>query len=143
MNNQEPELKRESKASARPKVSTKMALAFVLPAELSMKVQAVRSVKDKAFSRWPPHINFLFPFIHKEVVPGKVEELCTALASIEPFDTVLETIGYFVHNKNNITGWIAPTDNEPFKKIYNAAVSVFPELNEQHAEFTPHMTLGQ
>ena len=45
------------------KFSTHTALAFVLPTAVQAQVQSIRKVYDKAYTRWPPHINFFFPFL--------------------------------------------------------------------------------
>jgi hypothetical protein len=42
------------------------ALAMVVPAALAAPIEAIRQVHDPAFSRWPPHANFLFPFVADE-----------------------------------------------------------------------------
>ncbi len=39
------------------------ALALLPPTELCEQIENVRKAHDKAFERWPPHINLLFPFI--------------------------------------------------------------------------------
>ena len=42
---------------------TSTALTFVLPDEVHDKINEIRSVSDKAYPRWMPHINFIFPFV--------------------------------------------------------------------------------
>jgi len=129
---------------AAKKFSTRSALAFVLPVELQAPVQSIRKVHDKAYGRWPPHINFFFPFVPEETVSSLVPRIRDALAHIHPFTTVLDTIGSFKHGKGPLTVWLGPRDIQPFVDIFNAVSPLFPELNNNGREaFVPHMTLGQ
>jgi len=45
------------------KKSYTTALAITLPDEFVAQVNKIRSKHDKAFPRWMPHVNLLFPFI--------------------------------------------------------------------------------
>jgi len=129
---------------AAKKFSTRSALAFVLPSELQAPVQSIRKVHDKAYDRWPPHINFFFPFIPEEQIPSLVPRISAALADIAPFTTVLDTIGSFEHGKGPLTVWLGPSDTRPFEEIFNHLAPLFPELqNGARDVFVPHMTLGQ
>jgi len=126
------------------KFSTRSALAFVLPADLQDNVQSIRKVHDKAYGRWPPHINFFFPFLPEEQMPALVPRIRDALSRIQPFTVVLDTIGNFKHGKGSFTVWLGPQSTAPFNEIFEALAPLFPELkNGGREEFVPHMTLGQ
>jgi len=126
------------------KFSTRSALAFVLPAEQQAPVQSIRKIHDRVYDRWPPHINFFFPFVPEEVVPSVVPRIRDALAHIQPFSTVLDTIGSFSHGKGPLTVWLGPRDIQPFVEVFNALSPLFPDLqNNGRDAFVPHMTLGQ
>jgi len=126
------------------KFSTRSALAFVLPVDLQGPVQSIRKIHDKAYGRWPPHINFFFPFIFEEEIPAVIPRIREALARIQPFTTVLNTVGNFSHGKSPSTIWLGPENTEPFQEIFNALAPLFPTLTEgARKEFVPHMTLGQ
>ena len=126
------------------KFSTRSALAFVLPAEHRTNVEAIRQQHDKAYARWPPHINFLFPFIFEEDVAAQLPRLRAALAHVAPFTAVLDTVGSFSHGKGSYTVWLGPQDTQPFEAIFRSVAPLFPQLGSAAREqFVPHMTLGQ
>ena len=120
-------------------MSTDTALAFVLPEELQENIQKIRKNYDKAYGRWPPHINFFFPFIYKmQIDEGLVKQIKDALVDIKPFKVEFDHISYFNFGKDKpITIWLGPQDPKPFEK------PLFPRLKSKYKNFTPHLTLAQ
>ena len=45
-------------------------LCVIPPKELWDEINKIRKNHDKAFDRWPPHINILFPFVEAELFLG-------------------------------------------------------------------------
>ena len=140
------------------------ALAFVLPEELQENIQKIRRNYDKAYDRWPPHINFFFPFISEYTIEQSeyksekslIKQISEALVDIKPFKTVFDNISYFNFGKDKpITIWLGPQDPKPFEETFNVLRSLFPNLKVaitnlnnvslkvKSKNFTPHLTLAQ
>lgn len=86
------------------------ALAIVPPLGLCAQIEEVRKEHDKAFERWPPHINILFPFIpeaHMELAVPLVEK---ALCSVAPFTVTFNELDYFKHPKSVLL-YAKPTES--------------------------------
>jgi len=68
-------------------------------------VNEIRLAYDRAAKRWPPHINFMFPFIPVEQFEEAREKLEAELQNESAFEVVLEKIGFFSQGKGNIHDW--------------------------------------
>ncbi|KAK4231274.1 nuclear poly(A) polymerase 1 [Podospora fimiseda] len=75
------------------------ALAIIPPSQLWAPIDHLRCLYDKAYVKWPPHINLLYPFIP----PTSLELLSsTSLQpSSSPFNLTLDTPGVFEHKHSN------------------------------------------
>jgi len=60
-----------------------------------------RRANDKAFARWPPHINLLFPFVPEIHLDRAAERAAGALAAVAPFEVTLEQFGHFTHSRSS------------------------------------------
>ncbi len=72
------------------------ALCILPPPALSTSIDAIRRAHDKAFVRWPPHINLAFPFVDDVNVYGAVAR---AVAAIDPFTIRFGPSAPFGHGK--------------------------------------------
>ncbi|KAG4432918.1 hypothetical protein IFR05_011589, partial [Cadophora sp. M221] len=85
-----------------PLTSTSTALALLLPIHLSSDINALRRIHDKSYTKWPPHINILYPFIPILSLHHAIPLLQTHLSSL-PFSKLhvtLDDVGVFKHRKN-------------------------------------------
>lgn len=123
-------------------MDTSTALTFVLPNEVHDKINEIRSVSDKAYPRWMPHINFIFPF----VPPTEFSSVAEKLKDLEfsPFKVVFDSIGYFSQGKN-VTFHLKPNAESTkfLKEVFDKIRSRIPDVPVKHAEFTPHVTIAQ
>jgi RNA 2',3'-cyclic 3'-phosphodiesterase len=123
--------------------TTTTALAFVLPDNHTDSVNTFRDRYDKAAKRWPPHINFLFPFVS----PTAFEEVFAALSSASlggSFSIVFDDFGFFPQ-KSNVTFHLklSGASEERFQEIFRAIRETLPHVDVRRPEFKPHLTLGQ
>jgi 2'-5' RNA ligase len=124
---------------------TTTALAFILPTnEKSLELDSIRNTYDKAAKRWPPHINFLFPFVS----PSQFEQIKVLLGEIESigsFDIKFNKLSYFSQGKGNITFHLGLDDESEhnLQKIYAAIRRLLPMVEVKRNDFHPHLTLGQ
>ena len=95
------------------------ALAFVIPKKIKKNIQIIRKENDKAYTYWPPHINFLFPFIPERMFNDElITKLKEALKPIKPFKAVFNNIRFFNFGKGHpITIWLGPENPKPFEEI--------------------------
>jgi 2'-5' RNA ligase len=109
----------------------------------SQNINLVRREHDKAFERWMPHINFIFPFIPEDQIADAVARLGPALKQIPAFDLVLDTIGHF-EQRDGCTVHLKPSDETQLQRVFAAIRSALPEIPARHGgEFHPHLTVGQ
>jgi len=123
-------------------MDTSTALTFVLPDHVHDKINEIRSTMDKAYPRWMPHINFIFPFVPPTEFSSVVEKLKDL--DVKPFKITFSAIGYFSQGKN-ITFHLKPDDEsiKLLKQIFNKIKERLPDVSIKHTEFTPHATLAQ
>ena len=112
------------------------ALCVIPPAELCALIERTRAQHDKAYARWPPHINLLFPFVGDIVgrgngsgedssstfPPDVVAAVRAALLRVEPFDVVLDHHHFLQQGKRrkglyNFTVHLAPADPGPLQRL--------------------------
>jgi len=122
----------------------KSAVVIIPPEELWGPIQEIRKVHDKAYKRWMPHINLLYPFVSGEYFPEVVEQLRQGISSLSPFKLTFNKFNYFPHG----TVWLLPeTKNKEANTLQNLLEKTFPfckDLSDKSGEgFTPHLSVGQ
>lgn len=118
------------------------ALSIIIPDYMHAYVDTFRKTYDKAYERWPPHINFVFPFISVEEF-GNVKTLLEAAFKekvVASFVMKLDTIDHFVQ-ANGITVHARPKHCPELSIIYDIIINTLGI--EKTRDFCAHMTLGQ
>ena len=64
------------------------AIAVLPPEHLWPRIQSIRQRHDRVFSRWPPHVNLIYPFV--EPTERLVTKLSAAIARISLFRLTLD-----------------------------------------------------
>lgn len=133
----------------------KTALALLPPSGIRPPIEAVRHVHDKNYSRWPPHINLIYPFLVSpletsdsntprlsQAIRARIEK---ATSGIRAFRVSLnaDSPGIFTHSKNSKTVWLGPTPDEDIKQLQAALQAEFVECDSDQRAFTPHLSIGQ
>jgi len=129
----------------------KSAVCFVPPRELwDDPIQEIRCFNDKAFVRWPPHINLLYPF-WKDTGDNFAEaarKLRRCLETLLPFRIAFENFSLFNHG-NTCTVWLEPR-SENLQDLQMTLTEAFPECHHLSNdpsrdihEFVPHLAIGQ
>ena len=73
------------------------ALTLVIPREFHKQINMIRCEHDRAFPRWMPHINLIFPFVEEEHFDN-IEEIVKKVIEdnhIAPFELELNKLEYF------------------------------------------------
>lgn len=127
---------------------TTTALAVTIPDQFHDQINEIRSQQDRAFPRWMPHINFIFPFVSIDQFDTVHTELKKVFEShgITDFDIAFEEIGYFSQAKQS-TFHLKP-NNESKKKlqtIHKIICDALPwvDVKTHGNEFSPHCTISQ
>ena len=119
------------------------ALTLVLPAEFQPKVNEIRVEHDRAYPRWMPHINLLFPCLPVEQFEGLTLRLSLALQKIEPFTVVFQELGSFKQGRKSFTFHLKADDETALQQLFKLVCETLPECPPKHPDFHPHLTVAQ
>ncbi|RPB03384.1 hypothetical protein L873DRAFT_1826394 [Choiromyces venosus 120613-1] len=140
--------------------SYQTAIAIIPPAFYHPQINALRSLYDKSYLKWPPHINVLYPFVTPESLPLAVKKLQRVVQErIDDglgFWLKLDRPGSF-HHKQNATIFLSPGphDGGRVRDPETASGTALKRLEEfisnQYTKrgrtgdgvYRPHLTLGQ
>jgi len=124
------------------------AIVISPPVEVWKAIQNIRIKYDKAYERWMPHINLLYPFVPENEFIFASKTVQNAISGLEPFSIRFTEMGYFIHG-SNATLYLKPIDkpNNSLVKLQSILQNSFPYCNELSTKssngFQPHLTLGQ
>ena len=118
------------------------ALTLVAPSEFHDKINEVRSKYDRAYPRWMPHVNFLFPFVSEDQFDTIVSKLGPALKNFGAFEFEMNEIGSFSQGKT-VTVHMLSKDDSKLKELFHIIRKELPEIKPKHEEFAAHLTIGQ
>src|SRR4051812_41436057 len=79
----------------------KSALVVIPPEELWDAIQQVRKEHDKAYNRWMPHINMLYPFVPESENASIIPRLESVISSTPKFEVTfsVNSISHFQHGR--------------------------------------------
>ncbi|KAM0354114.1 hypothetical protein ACHAPU_001149 [Fusarium lateritium] len=128
-------------------MSHETALCVIPPRELWPSVDGLRSLYDKAYAAWPPHINLIYPFVRPEVLEDAAQILEGLTAESLPQLNV-NIADSFKHKHHNtiFLGLDVVSDSgaDELSKLKDNISNAFGQLQDAKAErFIPHMTIGQ
>eukprot|EP01105_Mastigella_eilhardi_P005553 TRINITY_DN17230_c0_g1_i1.p1 TRINITY_DN17230_c0_g1~~TRINITY_DN17230_c0_g1_i1.p1 ORF type:complete len:250 (-),score=40.15 TRINITY_DN17230_c0_g1_i1:16-765(-) len=124
------------------------AVVVVPPSSVWAPFQAVRELHDKAYERWMPHVNLLYPFVPFRSYAEAVPKLSQALRDEQPFDVCVDHLGYFCFGRS-ATVYAGPTSQPAgaLERVQRKVEAAFPFCNDLSAKgggtFKAHITLGQ
>ncbi|CUS09836.1 unnamed protein product [Tuber aestivum] len=140
--------------------SYQTAIAVIPPAFYHPQINALRSLYDKSYPRWPPHINVLYPFVTPESLPSAVQDIRRVVQESEDdglgFWLGLDRPGSFRH-KQSATIFLSPGPHDggmvgdPETASGKALKRLEVLLSGGYAKrgragdgvYRPHLTLGQ
>lgn len=124
-------------------VSHDTALCLIPPTTAWPAINRVRALYDKAYGRWPPHINLIYPFVRPEVIDDAIENITKFdISAFNSLSVNLDKPGIFSHRNNN-TIYLQPAagSQEWLRKLANTLRKAFNRPVD--AGFQPHMTIAQ
>ncbi|KAI1503083.1 hypothetical protein F5X99DRAFT_376760 [Biscogniauxia marginata] len=138
----------QSTGMAIPFGSHDTALCIIPPTELWSSVDRLRSIYDKSYEKWPPHVNLVYPFVRIEDLPRAAESITSQLKlwrqeiGDDGLDVQLETADAFPHRHEN-TIFICDNDAERASKLNELRKAIFKALGQTPTSYRMHMTIGQ
>ena len=122
------------------------AIVISPPKDQWLQIQQIREKEDKAYQRWMPHINLIYPFIEIEKYPDIISKLKTELENFPSFNIILDRFDYFSHSKKSKTLFLKPDPNSIIilRNLYQKLKALLSLKDDSlEREFEPHLTLGQ
>ncbi|KAM3505523.1 hypothetical protein MY11210_007939 [Beauveria gryllotalpidicola] len=106
-------------------------------------INQLRRLNDKAYAKWPPHINLIYPFVH----PSAVQDAATTLLQLDLFSLLprrvcLSDAGVFLHDKHR-TLYLKP-DATTATDLHRLVDKVRFSIGwSAKIDYHPHLTVGQ
>jgi len=120
------------------------------PQDMWVPIQAIRSMHDKAYVRWLPHINLIYPFVPANEFPQIVNGFTAGMAQVQPFTVTFDSFDFFEHGPRSCTLFLKPRTEPPsaLQDLQAAIQRVFPFCDDQTKKsddglFHAHLTVGQ
>ncbi|KAI0428286.1 hypothetical protein F5Y09DRAFT_291584 [Xylaria sp. FL1042] len=121
------------------------ALCVIPPKRFWPLFNGLRSLYDKAYEKWPPHINLLYPYVEVENLLGTAE-MITSVASqmgLQPVKICLNAADIFAHRHDN-TIFVYDNDKERRERLRNLRKAALRVLGHTSMEkYRMHLTIGQ
>ncbi|OHW96722.1 endonuclease exonuclease phosphatase [Colletotrichum incanum] len=128
------------------------ALCLIPPRDQWSIVDRLRFDNDKAYAKWPPHINIIYPFV-KSTDPSALRLACDAvvdcLVSRTPLGEAatlsirLDSPDYF-HNKNGSTLFLCDKDARRTSQLTSLRAAILTAIGQTRSEpYNMHMTVAQ
>ena len=130
--------------------STQTALAFLVPLHLQTEINSLRKIHDKAYTKWQPHFNILYPFVDPSLLASAVaiiRETLQSEAAVHPIELNTNEVGTFKHRRN-ATIFLKPSA-EPEEQVCELRRVLVKALGCDESEgtrdgiFRPHLSIGQ
>ncbi|KAI3329217.1 DUF455 domain-containing protein [Xylariaceae sp. AK1471] len=146
-------------ASSRPKTvpvsvpvpvdSHDTALCIIPPKHLWPKFDRLRSLYDRAYQRWPPHINLVYPYVRVEnllsasaLVASQMGSACED-ASLDTIKIRLDAADVFPHKHDN-TIFLCDNDKERISRLEELRSITLRALGQNTStNYRMHLTIGQ
>lgn len=137
---------RQSSSTTLPIGCYDTALCIIPPRRLWPSIDNLRSHYDKAYRKWPPHINLIYPFVQVDALPRAVEAIQSAVSSVQGPRSItirLDAAGVFPHRRDN-TIYLHDADDDPYQQLKHLRRSILEALGQESAaDIKIHLTIGQ
>ncbi|KAH0532402.1 hypothetical protein TsFJ059_001096 [Trichoderma semiorbis] len=121
------------------------ALCLIPPPQSWRPINALRSLNDEKFTKWPPHITLVYPFVTPESLSDVTEALCQhkIASQDEDISISLEEAGVFSHRRRS-TVFIRPKPGQQVNRLSELRDQIHRFLGwSKGREYRPHLTLAQ
>lgn len=121
------------------------ALCLIPPTQFWGPINALRSLNDEKFTKWPPHVTLVYPFVTPEALPDVAEALCQQkiASQDEDISISLEEAGVFSHRRRS-TVFIRPKHGHQVNRLSELRDQIHRFLGwPKGRDYRPHLTLAQ
>ncbi|KAI1356585.1 hypothetical protein F5Y01DRAFT_81065 [Xylaria sp. FL0043] len=121
------------------------ALCIIPPKRFWPLFNGLRSLYDKAYEKWPPHINLVYPYVRVEDLLRASEMVASGASqtSLEPVKICLNAADVFPHKHDN-TLFIYDSSKERTARLHHLRKAALRALgHDSAADYRMHMTIGQ
>ncbi|OLN95647.1 Nuclear poly(A) polymerase 1 [Colletotrichum chlorophyti] len=128
------------------------ALCLIPPKEQWPSIDRLRFDNDKSYSKWPPHVNLLYPFI-KSTSATALHEACDTIVSCvrdridkskpATIPICLDSPDYFQH-KHGSTLFLCDRDDDRSSRLASLRASILTAIGQTRPQpYRMHMTIAQ
>jgi len=134
--------------SSIPTTSHDTALCIIPPRRLWPSVDRLRALYDKAYEKWPPHINMIYPFVRPDLLPSAAQRIQDALSHSgiqDPLHMSLGCVDVFPHKHDN-TIFLHDSSAETSARLKTLRDDILGALGQARSsgqQYRMHMTVGQ
>lgn len=127
-----------------PISSQETALCVILPPSQCGDIDRLRELYDKAYGKWPAHINLIYPFVSPENLPRAHQQIKDffSLESGSSQKVTLSETGMFKH-RNNSTVFLQENEGKNESCITLLRSRALQALGQKPAPSNMHLTIGQ
>ncbi|EFQ90506.1 hypothetical protein PTNB73_03046 [Pyrenophora teres f. teres] len=122
------------------------ALCVIPPRSQCGHIDQLRELYDKAYGRWPPHINLVYPFVAPENLPQAQQQIWDYLAghrdSTEAINVTLAQAGCFTQ-QNKYTVFLSEEGSNSPSPLETLRTMVLQALGQGPVRSTLHLSIGQ
>ena len=121
------------------------AIVLIPPESVQPPIQNIRSVHDRNFERWMPHITLLYPFAERRDFESVIPALTQAAQQIAPFSVAFTRFDAFKHRKS-ATMFLIPEPTDKIVQLHATLIHHLPEYDDTArfaGGFHPHLSVGQ
>ncbi|KAK0636920.1 2'-5' RNA ligase superfamily-domain-containing protein, partial [Bombardia bombarda] len=128
------------------------ALCIIPPKRLWPSVDRLRTLYDKAYGKWPPHVNLIYPFVRPEALPMAAEIIQSTLSQRQQdgnnnneIRLSLDTVDVFTHKKHDNTIFLCDGDHKHRSQLTKLRKDILRALSpgQQIGNYQMHMTVAQ
>ncbi|CAF1045316.1 unnamed protein product [Rotaria sp. Silwood1] len=125
--------------------TTQTALCLIPPNNVWEQIQSIRSIHDKAYPRWMPHINLIYPFTPEKNFDNIKVQLEPILNRIKPFQIQFDasSFHYFQQRGDECTYHLRPKISTDVVELQKLIQNQLLNLIKNKRPFEAHLTLGQ
>ena len=121
------------------------ALCIIPPQWQCRSIDQLRTLYDKSYSKWPPHINLVYPFVdgnNLSLARSLLQSCLSQQYTGAPLNVVLDQVGHFVHRKN-YTVFLVESQTEEESQIEALQRTLYQALGQDPRLSRLHLTIGQ
>ncbi|KAF2657831.1 hypothetical protein K491DRAFT_676952 [Lophiostoma macrostomum CBS 122681] len=118
------------------------ALCIIPPPDQSRAMDQLRSLYDKAYGKWPPHVNVIYPFVTPELLTEAKNRIEARIARGKldgSHDVFLNQAGSFSH-RNSHTVFLQSSSTQCLDALRSMALEA---LGQTPSTYNFHLTIGQ